>query len=493
MNKKKNLLTALILQIVTMVSGLVLPRLIISTFGSEVNGLVSSITQFLSFISLLEGGLGAVVLAELYKPIEDKDDRKINSILTSCQNFFKHLTVIFIVYTVLLGVIYGFFLRDKFTFGFVCSLTFILSFTTLVQYLFSITYKLLLQAQQKMYIVNSVSTGTVMLNFIIAIVLVKVFPDIHAIKLGSAIAFLIQPLVFSHYCNKKYKEKLRKENHDKYEIRNRWDGFAQNLAHFVNLNTDIVIITIFLTLSDVSVYSVYMLPITALRSIIASLTNSYQSALGKYYAQGDYGELRMHFNRFDNANIMITTAMFSACLVLINPFVSLYTAGISDADYYKPLFAIIIVLANMIYCIREPYRFLILAAGKFKETNKGAVLEAVINLVVSVALIWKMGLVGVAIGTLVAITYRFIYFMTYLKSNILMKQYQEYVFGTLKVLVFIAINITASFLCKIKINNYMEFAIFGVIIFAVEAAVSYLLFMKKYKIIKGKRRTGVRK
>lgn len=488
MNKKKNLITALFLQMVTMISGLVLPRLIISTFGSEVNGLVSSITQFLSFISLLEGGLGAVVLAELYKPIEDKDDRRINSILTSCQNFFRQLTTVFIIYTIFLGCVYGFLLHEKFTFSFVCSLTFILSFTTLVQYLFSIKYKILLQAQQKIYIVNIITASTVLLSFIITVVLINIFPSIHAIKMGAAIVFLLQPIVFSHFSEKKYKEKSCKENHGKYDISNRWDGFAQNLAHFVNLNADIVVITIFLTLGDVSVYSVYMLPITALRSVIGSLTNSYQSALGKYYVQGEYEVLRSRFNKFDEINTMITVAMFSTCIILIEPFVSLYTNGITDANYYQPLFAIIIILANMIFCIREPYRFLVLATGKFRETNVGAILEALINLTVSVALIWKMGLVGVAIGTLIAIIYRFFYFAVYLKKHILLKYYCDYFSNAIKMMIFVIINIGMSCMYKISVDNYMGFVIYGVIIFILEVLVAYVFFIKiKLTIRKSKK------
>lgn len=89
MNNKKNLVSALINQFATIIYGLILPRMIITTFGSEVNGMISSISQFLSFISLLEGGLGAVVLAELYYPLEQKDDEKIKNILLACHSFFK--------------------------------------------------------------------------------------------------------------------------------------------------------------------------------------------------------------------------------------------------------------------------------------------------------------------------------------------------------------------------------------------------------------------
>ena len=64
---KRNSIVALAAQIVNIISAFILPRLILSTFGSDVNGLVNSISQFLQIIGLLELGVGAVVESSLYK------------------------------------------------------------------------------------------------------------------------------------------------------------------------------------------------------------------------------------------------------------------------------------------------------------------------------------------------------------------------------------------------------------------------------------------
>lgn len=170
MNNRKNFISALLLQIIAILQGLILPRLMISSFGSEVNGLISSITQFLSFISLLEGGLGAVVLAELYGPVEENDESRTREILSACQCFFYKLAIIFIIYTAILSVVYPLLMNIEFSFPYVCSLIWILSFSTLAQYLFSITNKLLLQAEQKIYIVNIISSIVLLINLFLVIV-----------------------------------------------------------------------------------------------------------------------------------------------------------------------------------------------------------------------------------------------------------------------------------------------------------------------------------
>ena len=84
-----NTIFSLLLQIVTIISGFIIPRLILKTFGSDVNGLVSSLNQFLSYISLIEGGLTGVVLASLYKPLEEKNYNKVSGIVKATNKFFK--------------------------------------------------------------------------------------------------------------------------------------------------------------------------------------------------------------------------------------------------------------------------------------------------------------------------------------------------------------------------------------------------------------------
>ena len=81
----KNIISSLLQQLTVIICGLILPRAIIGTYGSNVNGLISSITQFLSYITLLEAGIGTVIKSVLYKPIANKDKNQIEKILKSAQ------------------------------------------------------------------------------------------------------------------------------------------------------------------------------------------------------------------------------------------------------------------------------------------------------------------------------------------------------------------------------------------------------------------------
>lgn len=475
MNNRKNVISAVLYQAIHISYGLIIPRLVLGAFGSTMNGLASSIAQFLSFIALLEGGLGAVVLAELYGPIETKDHDRIKGILYSCQSFFRKLAVIYVLYTLVVMVVYSYTMRDQFDVSFVATLVLVLSLTTLAQYLFSITLKLYLQADQKIYITNYITSATLVVNLVFVVCIVNFFPDIRLLYLFGSIAFFVQPLIFRRFIPSEYVD--FKENKDiGVELTNRWSGFAQNLAHYVNMNTDIVLITIFCSLADVSVYTVYMLGINALRSIMSYVTNSYQSALGKYIAQGNQEVLTERFREFCVMTWGVCIALYCTCLLVLNPFVAVYTNNVSDANYFQPLFALVMTLANLVFCLREPFRLLILAGGRFKETNFGSIMEAVLNLAVSLVLINFLGLPGVAFGTLIAITYRLCYFIYYLKKDILFIDLRKYMRHILVGAAIVAANVALYAVLKLSFGSMIQFFIAGVIVLVAEAAIVAIFF-----------------
>ena len=109
-----NMLSGLVLQIFTIISGFILPKIVLSFFGSEVNGLVSSLNQFLSYIALVEGGVTSVIIANLYKPLVEKDRKKLSSIMVTANKFYRKIGFIFIVYTLILASLYPIFFNINF-------------------------------------------------------------------------------------------------------------------------------------------------------------------------------------------------------------------------------------------------------------------------------------------------------------------------------------------------------------------------------------------
>ena len=135
-NLRLNTLFGLLNQIVVVICGLVLPRLILLTYGSHINGLVTSITDILGVISLLELGMGTVVQSALYKPLADNDYTQINKIYNAAKKFFRKISYIFVIYIVILSILYPLFFRDDYDTFFSATLIISISISMFAQYYF---------------------------------------------------------------------------------------------------------------------------------------------------------------------------------------------------------------------------------------------------------------------------------------------------------------------------------------------------------------------
>ena len=145
----------------------------------------------------------------------------------------------------------------------------------------------------------------------------------------------------------------------------------------------------------------------------------YQSLLGQQIAKKDDKLLNHYFQQYEFVTYNISGVILSSCVCLIVPFVMLYTKGVNDVDYRQPIFAFLICIAQYFISVREPYIQLTYCAGLFKETQNIAFCEAVINILISIALIFKFGIIGVAFGTVISSFYRFIATIIFLRHNVI--------------------------------------------------------------------------
>lgn len=460
----KNIVCSLVLQFFTILCGFITPVLIISSYGSDVNGLISSITQFLAYIVLLESGVGPVLKAALYKPIARMKKKEISGLLKSSQNFFRKISYIFIFYIVLLIVFYPFAISEQFDFAFTVSLIIIISISTFFEYFFGITYRLYLSAAQETYIISIIQVVTLILNTILIVILVKLNFSILAVKLVSALVYTLRPILQYLYVVKVKKIKID-SNVKEITIPNKWVGLSQHIASTIHSNTDIVVLTLFAkNLALVSIYSVYFLVINGIKQIIKAFSNSIDSSFGDMIAREEFDNLEIKFDLYETWYFVIVSIIYTCTIILIIPFVSVYTRDITDANYIQYGFAFVLVFGEFIWAIRQPYNELIKASGHFRETRNGAWAEAILNLVISILLVGKFGLLGVAIGTLVAMGVRTIEFIYHVNRFILnrsmLSSFKKILLNSIAMIVCIVFFLNIP-LC----SNYLEWIKYAIIVF----------------------------
>lgn len=416
----KNTVSSFLFQITAIVCGLILPRLILRYYGSEVNGLVNSITQFLGIISFLELGVGAVVQSSLYNPLAEKDNAKISRIVVSAGKFFRKIAIALSLYIVFLIFFYPKFAKQNFEPAYTGALILAISISFFAQYYFGVVDGLLLSADQKGYVQYTAQTVTLIVNTVLCCVLITAGASIHAVKLTTSVVYLARPVFLRLYVRKHYRID-RKIAYDQEPIGQKWNGVAQHISAVVLDGTDHIVLTVFDSLTAVSVYSVYHLVLSGIRRLTVSLTGGVQSLLGELWAKNDTEELHNTFGWFEWALHTGVVFVFGCTGMLILPFVKVYTKGIADADYIQPVFAVLMTLAQAWYCLRLPYNVMILAAGHYKQTQSNYIVAAALNIVVSVVLVHRFGLIGVAVGTLCAMLYQTVWMAVY-NSKFLLKR-----------------------------------------------------------------------
>lgn len=408
----KNTSSSLLNQIVALVCGFILPRLFLQYFGSEVNGLVNSITQFLSVISFLELGVGAVVQSSLYGPLAEKNNYQISCVVVSANKFFRRLAQILFIYVVFLMLIYPIIVNRNFGYIYTVTLILAISISSFAQYYFGIVNSLLLNADQRGYIQYNVQTVTLILNTLICAILIFSGGSVQIVKLASSLIYLARPLALQAYVNRHYQINW-KIRYMEEPIKQKWNGVAQHLASVILDGTDTIVLTVFSTLSDVSIYSVYFLVVKGVKTLFLSVTNGIQALIGELWAKQELEKLNDFFALVEWIIHTGTTYIFACTAALIVAFIRVYTLGINDANYIQPLFAFLLTLANAMHCLRLPYNIMVLAAGHYKQTQRNYVVAAILNIVVSILTVKIWGLIGVAIGTLVAMTYQTVWLAIY--------------------------------------------------------------------------------
>lgn len=462
-----NTAVQIILELVTILSGFILPRLIISVFGSDANGLVVSITQFFGYLTLLQSGIGGIAKAALYKPLADNDTRRISALVKAIESFFKKIGYISIAYMAILAVIFPIFIYPSGNTVNTALLVFIIWIGVFSQYYFGITYQFLLQADQKYYIYSITQIIVVVVNTILSIILIKIGASLATVKLFSSVIFVVRPIILSKYCRKKYS--LNRSVEPATELlTQRWDGFGHTVAYFIHSKTDVFVLTIFSTLVNVSIYSVSASISAGLSLLMNTIATSVQSAFGNMIARKEKETLKRNFTAYICLNNAMVMVLFSTAIICIIPFMKLYTRNFASSGYINKNFSFLLLLAEASFCIRMPFQTVVLAAGHYKQTRNGAFVEAALNICISLLLVRRYDIIGVAVGTLFAMVFRTIQYTIYLSKNIVSVSLKSCFIGMCADFLFLSVSYFLSlFTDKISIvssiSNYFQWMLFAML------------------------------
>lgn len=406
-NVVNNTLMSVVVQLATIMAGLILPRLVLLTYGSALNGLRASISQFVGYLYILEMGLAGSLTYFLYKPIAENNTAKINGILSAAKKSYRQIGFLFIGFVFLIAIIYPLLIRNEE----IDLLTIIILITAtgaagVIDYFITAKYNVLLLAAQRNSVTSFFRVIYLILNTIIIVTLINLQFNISTVYFLALFANLAYSLMIYIYMKKNFSYINFAVAEDKSALAMRYDVLIHQISAMVVFNAPILILTILCDLTIVSIYSIYALVFVGVNMILGGFYNGFASSFGELILENNIKKLQKAYSEFEFLYYIILTFIYSCVLILGLPFIKIYTAGIKDANYIDLILFLLFVVVGVLNNWKIPQSTIMGAAGHFRQIRHRAIIEVVVTLTFGILLTRLLGLHGVLIGCIAGLAYR---------------------------------------------------------------------------------------
>ncbi|MBE6915734.1 MAG: hypothetical protein E7471_03790 [Ruminococcaceae bacterium] len=415
---KHNLTSSLIYQVVLISLSFLLPRLYLENFGSEVNGVLSTIKQIFTYLLLLEAGVGLATTQALYKRIGEKDYKSASSVLSATHAYYIKTGIIYLILVLLIAVLYSFVINtsiDRFELFFIIILT---AIPALFSYFVQAKYRILMEVDGRKYVINHSETVLQIVSNAAKILVLLLSDSLILIQLVYCIIYLAQLAFLYFYAKRRYRWLDLKAKPDFHAISQKNSVLVHQLSGMVFNNTDVILISVLCDFRAVSIYAIYNIFFSQVQNFITNVVSSFTFALGQMF-HTDREKFDKMFASYETCYVMVTYLIYTLMAVFLLPLIQIYTSGINDAQYSNVPLLLLFVVMNLLACAKLPANGIIEYAGHFEKTRSHAVWEMVINLTVSVVAILSMGICGAILGTIAALLYRGIVTIYYSNKKVL--------------------------------------------------------------------------
>lgn len=402
---KYNLLSGILYQVILIVISFLLPRLYLENFGSEVNGVLSTIKQIFTYMFLLESGIGLATIQALYKPVAEKNHGKVSSILSATNKFYCKIGFIYSAIVLAIAVVYAYIIPTSIPSGVLFGIIILTALPALFSYFLQAKYRILLEVDGRKYVITNSETVLQLLSNVGKILVLLLTDSLILIQLVYCILSLAQLAFVYINAKRRYKWLNTKAAPDYEAISQRKSVLVHQVSGVVFNNTDILLLSFLCDFKIVSVYTIYNIFFSQVQNFITSITSGFSFALGQMFHTDKEKFLKV-YNVYETFYIMSTFVIYTLMAVFLLPLIQIYTKGINDANYTNVYLVILFVIMNLLSNGKLPSNHVLEFSGKFEETRSHAIWEMVINLSVSVLAILKWGICGAIVGTIVALLYR---------------------------------------------------------------------------------------
>lgn len=462
----KNFLISTVLTTIIAIIGLFKSKIFLDFLGDEATGVYQLFSQLYAYISLVDAGLTSSLLYSLYKPISENNYSKINGILKSGRKFFNIIAIIILLIGVIVSFKIDYFMTGgtlSFTYIQICFILFILASS--INY-FVTARKILFEADQNIYNVHLIVYSFMIIKAIFEIILVMSGLKLFSLMILFLITSLLQNVFIYIVSKRKYKYldyKGEPDNSFKKETKNL---IFQKIGGIIFNNIDVVLISKFIGTSSIVIYTSYNYIINSLLNIIKKIGTSSLASVGNLLVT-EKEKAKKIFLEYNALCFFIGSIICVPLLFAITPFIELFYGK----EYILPTLGVIcVVFICFLKIINMSLDVFITALGYFDKIKKCVFFESIVNLVLSIVLIFKFGISGVLLATVIAyLTGEFIIYPYVLNKYYFKEDKLKYYTQSLKLLLApVVSSILIYFVTKnYVLTNLLQWFIFGVVIFII--------------------------
>lgn len=482
-NSILNIISNLFVIILQIVLAFVVRFIFVKVLNEQYLGVQGLFTNIISMLSLAELGIGTAISFILYKPLAEKDYNKVSVIVT----FLRKVYIAIGIVVLISGIIITPFLKylvTGYTMGNL-NIIFIMYFITLAVEYFLTYPETLLSADQKHYKISFILIGYTLITNVLQIIVLLVTKNFLIYILADVVMKIIKAVAINLYIKRYYpevnfynKEKLEKKEKNVF-IKNVKSLFLYKIGDYLINGTDNIIISKIIDISTVGIYSNYLSTITIFRNIMFNIINGVTASFGNLIIKEKEDVQENVFNIMNFITYMFCGFVFCCLIFLFNDFTKLLYGN----NYVLGMMEVIIICLNFyIATMLLPLESVKSAAGLYYEDRYISLIQAAINVFISIILGLKIGLIGVLLGTFISYILTTVWerpiiiYKEIFKSNSIV-YFKKYI---LQIFI-IVFNILLDYLVITKLFTQvtiLNFILKGITIFIVYVVTNIIIFIK---------------
>lgn len=483
-NVIRNMWVGTMFQMISLFLGFVSRTIFIRILGSEYLGLNSLFTNILTVLSFAELGIGNAIIFSMYKPLANNDMNKLKKLTNFYKKTYKKIALFIVIVGLLITPFIPFIIKNTPNISESIYLIYIIFlFDTSISYFFSYRTSII-TADQKNYIIITYMYVFKIVQIVLQLITLYYTHNYLLYLILQVLNTLITHSFLAHKSKKMYPELINikgeelEDSERKKIFTNVKALFIYKFSSVVLNGTDSIIISKYLGLTVLGLYSNYYLIVNSLALIISQIQNAFTSSVGNLIAKEDKAKEKKIFNELFYFTGLIYCVVGTCSYLLFNDFITIWLGK----EYLLSNFVVTMIVGHLCFngMLFATFTFRN-TSGEFNHYKLMPVVSAFVNIVLSIWFAKIMGLGGIFLATIVAraissgwtdpcIVYKYVF-----KSSIM-----DYVVRCIKMIFRIAICFVFVYFVSryIIVSNILTFIFKATVLFII-SFMSYIILSFK--------------